>query len=258
MGIKRLLTRLGWGGATVETVLRDESVPPGGTIHGRIDIDGGEVDQHIDRLTAGLVVRLQDYSDVEFRRVEAGTAFPVAGGGSVTREFTMDVPWDMPVTVHRGQPLKGMDVGVNTQLHIAAAVDPGDFDPIAIAPLPAQAAVLDALAEMGFDFYSAVVKHGRIADAHTGAGTDRQRSPLFQEIKFYPPSGSRSPLDKLDLTFASDADATDVILRAETFDGVMVDAVKTSTVFTAAHGEAAPDWPALVTGWLAGLPARRA
>ncbi|WP_067972508.1 sporulation protein [Nocardiopsis trehalosi] len=250
-----MLTRLGWGGASVETVLRDGPVAPGGTLHGRVHIEGGEVDQRVDRLTVGLVVRLEDYSDVEFERIDVPGDPVVARGASAVRDFALRLPWDMPVTTHGDRRLKGMDVGVNTQLHIAGAVDPGDFDPFTVDPLPAQAAVLDALERLGFSFFTAAVKDGDPAAAYPGTGAGRGRSPVYQELRFYPPVGARG-LDRLDATFVSAAGATDVLLRAETFDGVMSDASRTCTRFTADHAAGAPDWDARIGGWLAGLADR--
>ncbi len=257
MGIKRLLTRLGWGGASVETVLQDSPVLPGGSIRGQVQIEGGEVDQRVDRLTVGVVVRLEDYSNAELLRMDVGEGVLVGSGQSITRDFEIGLPWDMPVTTHRGQPLKGMDVGVNTQLHIAAAVDPGDFDPVAVALLPAQEAVLDALAALGFQFYAAAVKDGRISSEHAGIATTRQGSPLFQELRYYPPSGSTA-LDKLDVTFAVDDTAIDVVLQAEKLEDMMNDAVRTSRLFTVEHADArGTDWQARIRQWTESLPTRR-
>ena len=54
MGFKKLLASLGAGGATVETVLTEANVVPGGVVQGEVRIQGGSVDQQIEELDAAL------------------------------------------------------------------------------------------------------------------------------------------------------------------------------------------------------------
>ena len=76
--------------------------------------------------------------------------------------FGLEIPWETPVTMFAGQHLRGMNIGVTTELEIARAVDAGDLDPINVHPLPAQQAILDAFGQLGFRFRSADMERGHI------------------------------------------------------------------------------------------------
>ncbi|MGO4752618.1 sporulation protein, partial [Streptomyces sp. 2MCAF27] len=84
MGFKKLLASMGAGGASVETVLTEENVVPGGIVQGEVRIQGGSVAQRIEGLSVGLQARVevegndQEYKqDVEFTRQQLGGAFEV-------------------------------------------------------------------------------------------------------------------------------------------------------------------------------------
>ncbi|MEU3878217.1 sporulation protein, partial [Streptomyces sp. NPDC029704] len=51
MVFKKLLASLGAGGASVETVLFEENVVPGGVVQGEVRIQGGTVAQQIEGLS---------------------------------------------------------------------------------------------------------------------------------------------------------------------------------------------------------------
>lgn len=87
MGFKKLLASLGAGGATVETVLTEANVVPGGVVQGEVRIQGGSVDQQIEALSVGLQARVEveggdqeHKQDVEFLKVRLGGAFEVKAG----------------------------------------------------------------------------------------------------------------------------------------------------------------------------------
>lgn len=79
MGFKRLLASLGAGGASVETVLTEVNVVPGGVVQGEVRIQGGSVDQEIEGLSVGLQARVEvegndqeTKQDIEFTKVRLG------------------------------------------------------------------------------------------------------------------------------------------------------------------------------------------
>ena len=57
MAFKKLLASLGAGGASVETVLTEVNVVPGGVVQGEVRIQGGSVNQAIEGLSVGLQAR---------------------------------------------------------------------------------------------------------------------------------------------------------------------------------------------------------
>ena len=87
MGFKKLLASLGAGGASVETVLFEENVVPGGVVQGEVRIQGGSVAQQVEGLSVGLQARVEVESgdeeykrNIEFTKLQLGGAFEVQAG----------------------------------------------------------------------------------------------------------------------------------------------------------------------------------
>ncbi|MEH6376368.1 sporulation protein [Streptomyces sp. KLMMK] len=257
MGFKKLLASLGAGGASVETVLFEENVVPGGIVQGEVRIQGGSVAQEIQSLSIGLQARVEvegddsEYKqDVEFTRMQLGGAFEVQAGAVHSVPFGLEIPWETPVTTFLGRNLTGMDVGVTTHLAIARAVDSGDLDPVNVHPLPAQQAILDAFGQLGFAFKSADLERGQIR------GT-RQRLPFYQEIEFRAPSQYRG-LNEVELSFVADDREMDVVLEMDKKPGLFSEGSDTYRSFTVdLHAYGQTDWAAYLNQWLAEVGGRR-
>ncbi|MEU1788802.1 sporulation protein [Streptomyces sparsogenes] len=257
MGFKKLLASLGAGGASVETVLTEENVVPGGIVQGEVRIQGGSVAQQIEGLSVGLQARVevegndQEYKqDVEFTRQQLGGAFEVQAGAVHAVQFGLEIPWETPITMFLGRHLTGMNVGVTTELQIARAVDSGDLDPVNVHPLPAQQAILDAFGQLGFRFKSADLERGHIR------GT-RQRLPFYQEIEFYAPQQYRG-LNQVELSFVADDREMDVVLEMDKKPGLFSeggDSYRSFTVNLASYQDT--DWTAYLNQWLAEVGGKR-
>ncbi|AUA14721.1 sporulation protein [Streptomyces sp. SID8382] len=257
MGFKKLLASLGAGGASVETVLTEENVVPGGIVQGEVRIQGGSVAQRIEGLSVGLQARVevegndQEYKqDVEFTRQQLGGAFEVQPGAVHAVQFGLEIPWETPITMFLGRHLNGMNVGVTTELAIARAVDSGDLDPVHVHPLPAQQAILDAFGTLGFRFKSADLERGHIR------GT-RQRLPFYQEIEFYAPEQYRG-LNQVELSFVADDREMDVVLEMDKKPGLFTEGSDTYRSFTmnlASFQDT--DWAAYLNQWLAQVGGKR-
>lgn len=257
MGFKKLLASLGAGGASVETVLFEENVVPGGIVQGEVRIQGGSVAQQIEGLSVGLQAKVeveggdQEYKkDVEFTKLRLGGAFEVQAGAVHTVPFGLEIPWETPVTMFLGQELRGMHVGVTTELEIARAVDSGDLDPVNVHPLPAQQAVLDAFGRLGFRFKSADLEQGHIRDT-------RQRLPFYQEIEFQAPQQYRG-LNQVELSFVADDREMDVVLEMDKKPGLFSGGSDTYRSFVVPlNGFETTDWAAYLNQWLAEVGGRR-
>ncbi|MFF3698310.1 sporulation protein [Streptomyces sp. NPDC002221] len=258
MGFKRLLASLGAGGASVETELTETNVVPGGVVQGEVRIQGGSVDQQVEGLSVGLQARVEveggeheHKQDIEFTKLRLGGAFEVKVGAVHVVPFGLEIPWETPVTTIDGQQLRGMHIGVTTELEIARAVDSGDLDRIQVHPLPAQQAILDAFVRLGFRFKSADMEKGHIR------GT-RQRLPFYQEIEFYPPSQYRG-LNQVELSFVADDREMDVVLEMDKKPGLFSEGSDSYRSFRVGlndfHGT---DWSGYVNEWLAEVGGRRA
>ncbi|WP_455357423.1 sporulation protein [Streptomyces sp. SYSU K217416] len=257
MGFKRLLASMGAGGASVETVLTEVNVVPGGVVQGEVRIQGGSVDQQIEGLSVGLQARVEVEGgdqevkqDIEFVKQRLGGAVEVKAGAVHVVPFGLEIPWETPVTSLAGHQLPGMNIGVTTELEIARAVDAGDLDPINVHPLPAQQAILDAFGQLGFRFRSADMERGHIR------GT-RQRLPFYQEIEFVPPQQYRG-LNQVELTFIADHSEMDVVLEMDKKPGLFSEGSDSYRAFKVGlNSYQDTDWAAYLNQWLAAVGGKR-
>ncbi|MEU6826877.1 sporulation protein [Streptomyces atriruber] len=257
MGFKKLLASLGAGGASVETVLAEVNVVPGGVVQGEVRIQGGSVDQEIEGLSVGLQARVEvegndqeTKQDIEFTKVRLGGAFTLQANQVHAVQFTLEIPWETPVTSIDGQQLRGMNIGVTTELEIARAVDSSDLDPINVHPLPAQQAILDAFIQLGFRFKSADMERGHIR------GT-RQKLPFYQEVEFYPPQQYRG-LNQVELSFVADDREMDVVLEMDKKPGLFSEGSDSFRSFQVGlHDFQGTDWAAYLNEWLSQVGSKR-
>ncbi|MGX2998015.1 sporulation protein [Streptomyces sp. JNUCC 64] len=257
MGFKKLLASMGAGGASVETVLTEVNVVPGGVVQGEVRIQGGSVNQKIEALSVGLQAKVevesndQEYKqDIEFTKQRLGGAFELQAGAVHAVQFGLEIPWETPITHFGGQHLRGMNIGVSTELEIARAVDSGDLDPINVHPLPAQQAILDAFAQLGFRFKSADMERGHIR------GT-RQKLPFYQEIEFLPPQQYHG-LNQVELSFVADGTEMDVVLEMDKKPGLFTGGGDSFRAFKVGLNDfQRTDWTAYLNQWLSEVGGKR-
>ncbi|MFD7091507.1 sporulation protein [Streptomyces sp. NPDC059896] len=257
MGFKKLLASMGAGGASVETELTELNVVPGGVVQGEVRLQGGSVNQRIEGLNVGLQARVEVEGgdqeikqDIEFTKQNIGGAFEVQAGAVHVVPFGLEIPWETPITTIDGQSLRGMNIGVTTELEIARALDSGDLDPINVHPLPAQQAILDAFIRLGFRFKAADMERGHIR------GT-RQRLPFYQEIEFFAPEQYRG-LNQVELSFVADDREMDVILEMDKKPGLFTEGSDSFRAFQVGlDGFQGTDWSAYLNQWLSEVGGRR-
>ncbi len=255
MVFKKVLRALGVGGPTVDTVLHDHRVHPGGLVTGEIRMTGGESNTDIDHVALSLVTRVErgdeGVAPVEFHRIVVAGRFALPAGQPRSIPFQFPIPWEAPLTEVFGQHLHGMSLGLRTELAVAKAVDKGDLDPLHIVPLPSQAAVLAAFGDLGFHFRSADLEFGRIHGVH-------QELPFFQEIEFHPPSHLARGISQVELTFITTPDGIAVVLEADRRAGLFTAGGDVYGRFHSSHHDAErSDWQAQVQQWLAQAAGRR-
>ncbi|MER5732173.1 sporulation protein [Streptomyces sp. NPDC002138] len=257
MGFRKLFASLGAGGASVDTIITEPNVVPGGIVQGEVRIQGGSVEQQIEGLNVGLQARVEVESgdqelkqNIVFSKQRLGGAFQVQAGALHVVPFSLEIPWETPVTHFAGQHLHGMNIGVSTELEIARAVDAGDLDPINVHPLPAQQALLDAFGQLGFRFRSADMERGHIR------GT-RQTLPFYQEIEFLPPSQYRG-LNQVELTFIADGREMDVVLEMDKKPGLFSEGSDTYRCFQVGlQSYQGTDWAGYLNQWIASVGSQR-
>ncbi|WP_062347075.1 sporulation protein [Herbidospora yilanensis] len=252
MIFKRMLGAFGVGGPTVDTVLADGRVEPGGLLTGEVRLKGGDFDADIEHVTLGLVARVElEHGDGEHEGLGEFLRFQVSGpltlrqGEERALTFQVSLPWELPVTEIAGRHLTGMALGVRTEVAIAKAVDKGDLDPLSVVPLPSQARVLQAFAQLGFHFRSADLEVGRLFGVS-------QELPFYQEIEFYPPAQHAGIVNEVELTFVAAPHGLEIILEADKRGGgYSGDAVGR---FQLSHDQVLhTDWASEIDRWLHGL-----
>jgi len=138
MGMKRFMSRLGVGGAEVDTVLDRPETLPGHVVTGLTTITGGKVEQEIEKVLVSLEATVEVdrddstyYEQVTFGTQQIGGGVTIRPEQKISDRFELPVPWQTPITDVGGWHLRGMKIGVRTRLAIPGAVDPGDLDPVA-------------------------------------------------------------------------------------------------------------------------------
>ncbi|SEC00943.1 sporulation protein [Streptomyces sp. TLI_105] len=258
MVFKRLLGSLGVGGPSVDTVLDPGAVTPGGVLGGQVHLKGGDADFTIEHITLELVARVEAEHDggeseglVVFHQHVVGGNFRLAEGELRSVPFSFPLPWETPLTELYGQGL-GIALGVRTELGVAGSRDKGDRDPLAVRPLPAQEAILEAFGQLGFGFRSADLELGHIG------GTGR-RLPFYQEIELAPSPRYADQVNEIEVTFLADPAGLDVVLEADKRGGFFSEGHDALSRFTVSHhGVEQVDWNAEVDHWLRRLVDHRA
>lgn len=240
MVLKKMLRRLGVGGPSVDTVLADPRCRPGAELAGEVRLVGGDAAAEIEHIAVSLVVLVQG-AQVEFHRAVVAGATSLAAKEERAIPFTVTVPWETPLTEVSGQRLPGLDVGLRTEVSIAKAVDKGDLDPVFVAPLDSQDAVLEAFGELGFHFKSTEVEAGHLYGV-------RQELPFFQELDFFPPSPFAGRVGEVELSMVASATGLAVVLQADRRGPFGAGGVGR---FEASHEEALSlPWAARIGEWL--------
>jgi sporulation-control protein len=241
MVFKKMLQKIGVGGPSVDTVLTDPRVQPGGQLSGEVRLTGGEADSEIEHIALSLVVRSARSGSAEFHRAVVCGATRLTAKEQRVVSFTIPMPWETPLTEVGGQPLPGIVLGLRTELSIAKAVDKGDLDPVIVTPLASQDAVLDAFGERGFQFKSTELEAGQLYGV-------RQELPFYQETEFHPPARYAGRIAEVELSFVADREGVQVVLVADKRGGFGGSPVGR---FGVGHDEAVDtDWARLLGEWL--------
>ncbi|WP_136590537.1 sporulation protein [Salinigranum halophilum] len=201
--MKRLLSSIGIGAATVDTVLSQAAVRPGEQVELAVDLAGGDVAQRID----GLYFTLKAESGGDewvVDRYSFDGSFVIEPGEERTEPVSIFVPSWTPIT--RGGPRVWLETG----LEIDWAVDPTDTDDVVVEPGPYVAALFEAAADLGFEFASSTMEETPWLD-------DR---PFAQRLVFTPGERFERQVEALVLTTIPRDDDLRLYIQVDTRDQV--------------------------------------
>lgn len=205
--MKRILSSIGIGAASVDTVLPRTELHPGETVEADVELHGGEATQEIEGIYFALqtVVDGEDGTDErtlsEFRIDQSIELSP-------DEERTIPVAFEVPLwtPLSRG----GADVWLETGLDVDWATDPTDEDRIEVVPDPYVAALFEAIEDLGFAMrYTELVETDYLDDR-----------PFAQEFDFRPGSAYRDQLDELEVTVMPRGSDLRVFVEFDTHDAV--------------------------------------
>ncbi|HZE38701.1 MAG TPA: sporulation protein [Stackebrandtia sp.] len=236
----RKLTSAFAAGVTVDTVLSQSHVAPGGTLRGEVRFNGGSGDHHVQgvglEFTAVVDLGSGAKKTFDFHSVDAAGAFALPAGAAHSVPLSVELPWETPVSALAGQRLTGMELGVATTLRLKSAVDKGDLDPLNVEPTATQSRVLQAIDRLGFAFHRADLEAGALSGSAL---------PFHQKIEYWAAGEFRGTFSALQLAFVTDARATRVVLDADRAGGFSAADGPTQVELTVAHDDAADLVPAV-------------
>jgi sporulation-control protein len=251
MVFKKMLSAFGVGGPSVDTVLANPNTRPGLSLDGQVNLRGGETPAGIEQVTLSLVTRVEMETGegehaglMEFHRMPVRGPFQLAPGQELALPFQLPVPWETPITDLYGQRLRGMTMGLRTELSVARAVDKSDLDQVAVHPLPLHERILEALLQLGFRFKNADLERGHVHGV-------QQTLPFYQEIEFFASPQYAHTVNEVELTFITNQYGIDVIIECDKRGGLFSAGHDSVGRFVAQHADAdRVDWTAQVDGWL--------
>ncbi|NLU80382.1 sporulation protein [Micromonospora sp. HNM0581] len=247
MVFKKMLSALGVGGPSVDTVLSNPNTRPGLALDGQVNLLGGDASADIEQIAIGLVSRVEvgeAAGVMEFHRQVVSGPFQLAAKQALSIPFQLPLPWETPITAVYGQRLHGMALGLRTELAIARAVDKGDLDEINVHPLPVQERILEAFLQLGFRFKKADLERGLIHGV-------QQTLPFYQEIEFFAAPQYAQTINELELTFVANPHGVDVVLECDKRGGFLTPGHDVFGRYRVAHTDAErSDWVQVVDGWL--------
>lgn len=220
---KKLLARVGVGSATVDTHLYTDRLAPGDVLEGEVHIIGGEVEQTIDEIYLYVATKYKrevgdstSYEECKLIRHHVASGFIIRPHEEMHLPFSVQVPYETPLTIGRQK------VYIRTGLDIAQAINPKDWDDLAVSSHPLMQQVFEALNSMGFQLYEAECEF---------RPSWNQAYPFVQEFEFAPSGEYRRWLDELEAVFHLQPNHLEVLLeldkRARGLGGLLDEALDT-------------------------------
>ena len=188
---KKVLSSLGFGCATIDTILRDQDVVAGTPLHAELQVRGGDTEQDIQAVILELVtecrVEITENATQRGKVVVAASHIEIGRIGpneQRTIPLQFDVPAAAPITDGSTKS------ELRTRLEILGGVDPRDADEIKILPTPTVAAILQGMKKAGFLLVETEVKHRPEDHSH----------PVVQEFDFRPVPAVDFGVDDVELS----------------------------------------------------------
>ncbi|NHM28418.1 sporulation protein [Desulfofundulus sp. TPOSR] len=189
--LTKLLASIGIGSARVNLEVAGTAVPLGGILNGTIRIQGGNVEQQVDKIYINLILSSAYKAGDQTRNIRriigtvtVGEKMVVRPGEEKVYPVSFQIPFGLPIS--RGRTRYFLQTG----LDIPQAIDPVDHDPIQIVPNREFKMFFDALRFLGFREKPGCGDYnGRFQEFEYRPTTYFARE--LDEIEVYPVAGER-------------------------------------------------------------------
>lgn len=204
---KKVLASVGIGSAKVDTRIASTQIEVGGELRGVVEIQGGQLEQKIDRIYLYLKTQYMKEQNDRKVAVQAEIArFLITEGFLLQPGERRDIPFCFIVPDHTPVTLQRAPVWIETGLDIKNAIDPTDHDHIQVLPHKHMQVVLNALHELGFRLREVSNEYA----PRLGRGL-----PFVQEFEFVPTTHFRGVLDELEVMFYVQGDDLELLLQID-------------------------------------------
>ncbi|ASW54114.1 sporulation protein [Plantactinospora sp. KBS50] len=241
----------GWAaeaGLSVQTDLLNPSTRPGLRLPGRVSLAATLGALRVDRVLLGLVAKVEDadggQSLVEFHRAAVAGPFVLAAGERRVVPFSVQVPWETPLTVIADKAPLSLRMGLRTDVVVGVDAARDDLRPLFVHALPAQAGILDTLAGLGFELRQAALRAGRLPGV-------RQELGFHQVVGYWAAPMYAGPMNELEVTLLTDAYGVEAIFWLDRRLALSGGGHTSISRFRVNHaGADRVDWPKVLDGWL--------
>lgn len=219
---KKLLASVGIGAATVDTCLVEAAIP-GEMLSGEIRVTGGEVAQDIEKIYVQLATKYKReqgdstyYQEYVLLKQQMTESFTIQPHEQKVFSIDIPIPRQTPLTLGRQK------VYIRTGLDISLALDPKDWDAIAVRPHPLMQQFFDAIDLLGFRLYESECEYNPMLG---------KNYPFVQELEFKSYGKYQRSLDELEVIFYLEPTQLVVLLeidrRANSLSGWINEALDT-------------------------------
>lgn len=196
--LKKLLSTLGVGGASIDFVMRNANIRAGEESGGVVRVTPGSLNQRVEGIVFRLIAqsRLEDRSVTsEIERWKVAESFEIAAGG---QPFEIPVSYRIPAKSPISTPFTRLSL--TTALDSDALMDPSDVDRITVLPEARVELIMNSFRQLGF----------RENNRDSGRFNGR-----WQEFEYLPTGGRARHIKELDVIYDVRSDGVMLLVEAE-------------------------------------------
>jgi len=197
---RKILSKLGIGSANINLVLHEHRVRGGESVSGKFFIEGGTVEQQINKIDVELRLTLNQNGQMQTRTVATipvAPGFMIQAGEKKELPFTYKLPKTLPVSRN------GIRYTFVTRLDIAEGVDHLDEDVVQVLPPLPLEGIFAAFGKLGF----------------REKVTSGQLKPYGQEFELFPTDQFREHVQEVEFIASVEEEGVRILLELDVYAG---------------------------------------